>query len=179
MKKLTVLTLIFVFLFSLTIAVTAQDVELKDPWVSERPQGEHGGTLVSTLLGDPKTFNVITAQETSSTDIIEDYIFEGLVSRHGVTTEFIPVLAKDWEISKDGTLYTFYLRRGVQWSDGVEFTADDVIFTFDLIADENIPTSSRDVLKIDGEFPKYKKIDKYTVQFELPKTFAPFMNNML
>jgi len=178
MKKLTVLTLIFVFLFSLTIAVTAQDVELKDPWVSERPQGEHGGTLVSTLLGDPKTFNVITAQETSSTDIIEDYVFEGLVSRHGVTTEFIPELARDWEISKDGTLYTFYLRRGVQWSDGVEFTADDVIFTFDVVKDEDVPTSTRDVMMVDGEFPEYRKVDKYTVEIEIPKPFAPFLNNM-
>ena len=133
MRKFTVLTLILVFLFSLSIAAVAQDIELKDPWVSEREQGEHGGTLVSTLLGDPKTFNVITAQETSSTDVIEDYVFEGLVSRHGVTTDFIPELARDWEISEDGTVYTFYLRRGVQWSDGVEFTADDVIFTFDVV----------------------------------------------
>ncbi len=178
MRKFTILTLVFVFLFSFTMVSLAQDVELKDPWVSEREQGEHGGTLVSTLLGDPKTFNVITAQETSSTDIIEDYIFEGLVSRHGVTTEFIPVLAKDWEISEDGTVYTFFLREGVQWSDGVEFTADDVIFTFDVVKDENVPTSTRDVMMVDGEFPEYRKVDKYTVEIEIPKPFAPFLNNM-
>lgn len=178
MKKITVLALVFVFLFSLTVVSLAQDVELKDPWVSKKPQGKHGGTLVTTLLGDPKTFNTIIAQETSSTDVIEDYVFEGLVSRHGVTTEFIPSLAKDWEISEDGTVYTFHLREGVKWNDGEEFTAEDVIFTFDVIKDKDVPTSTRDVLMVEGEFPEYRKIDKYTVEFELPTSFAPFLNNM-
>jgi peptide/nickel transport system substrate-binding protein len=178
MKKITAI-LIFVLILNFTLIVGAQEVELKDPWISEKPQGKHGGALVTTLLGDPKTFNTLIAQETSSTAVIDGPIFESLITRNGVTTEFEGELAEDWEISEDGKTYTFYLREGVQWSDGIEFTADDVIFTFDLIADENIPTSSRDVLKIDGEFPKYKKLDKYTVQFELPKTFAPFLNNML
>ena len=178
MKKLITLSLVFIFIFTFTIVGLAQDVELLDPWVSEKEQGVHGGTVISTLLSDPKTFNVITAQETSSTDIIEDFIFEGLVTRHGVTTEIIPQLARDWEISEDGTVYTFYLRRGVQWSDGVEFTADDVIFTLDVVKDEDVPTSTRDVMKVDGEFPEYRKIDKYTVEIEIAKPFAPFMNNM-
>jgi peptide/nickel transport system substrate-binding protein len=178
MKKLVVLSLTLMIILSISIVAFADDIELKDPWISEKPQGNHGGSLVTTLLGDPKTFNTITAQETSSTDITDDFVFEGLVGRHGVTTEFIPVLAKDWEISDDGTVYTFHLRRGVQWNDGVEFTADDVIFTMDVVSDEDISTSTRDVMMVDGKFPEYRKIDKYTVQFELPKAFAPFMNNM-
>ena len=179
MKKLITLGLVFIFIFTFTIVGLAQDVELLDPWISEKEQGEHGGTVVSTLLGDPKTFNTVIAQETSSTDITDDFIFEGLVTRHGVTTEIIPQLARDWDISEDGTVYTFYLRRGVQWSDGVEFTADDVVFTFDVIKDEDVPTSTRDVMKVDGEFPEYRKIDKYTFEVEIPKPFAPFMNNMM
>ncbi|MGM0445721.1 MAG: ABC transporter substrate-binding protein [Bacillota bacterium] len=179
MKKLITLSLLCIFLFTFTIVGLAQDVELLDPEISEREQGEHGGTVVSTLLGDPKTFNTIIAQETSSTDITDGFIFEGLVTRHGVTTEIIPELARDWEISEDGTVYTFHLRRGVQWSDGVEFTADDVVFTFDVIKDEDVPTSTRDVMMVDGEFPEYRKIDKYTFQIELPKPFAPFLNNMM
>lgn len=179
MKKFAVMTLTLVFILSLSIMTFAADeVELKDPWISEKPQGNHGGTLMTTILGDPKTFNTVIAQETSSTDITDGYIFEGLVDRHGVTTEFIPELARDWEISEDGTVYTFYLRRGVQWSDGEEFTADDVMFTFDVIKDEDVPTSTRDVMMVEGQFPEYRKIDKYTVQFELPKAYAPFMNNM-
>jgi len=178
MKRLTVFSLVLVFLLTFSAGLFAQDVELLDPWVSEKAQGQHGGTLITTLLGDPKTFNTIIAQETSSTDITDGLIFEGLVTRHGVTTEFIPELAKDWEISEDGTVYTFHLRRGVQWSDGVEFTADDVMFTFDVIKDEDVPTSTRDVMMVDGQFPEYRKVDKYTVEIEIPKPFAPFLNNM-
>ena len=173
-KKIVIISLLVIFAFSLSTAA----VELKDPWISKKEQGEHGGTLISNLLGDPKTFNTIIATETSSSTITDGYIFEGLVTRNGVSTEYEAELAKDWDISEDGKKYTFYLREGVQWSDGKEFTADDVIFTFDLISDENIPTSSRDVMKVDGQFPEYNKIDKYTVEFILPTSFAPFLNNM-
>ena len=172
-KKIITILILVLFIFNISAAA-----ELKDPWVSEKEQGQHGGTLITTLLGDPKTFNTIIAKETSSSTITDGYIFEGLVTRNGVTTEYEPELAKSWDISEDGRKYTFYLREGVQWSDGKEFKADDVIFTFDVIKDENIPTSSRDVLKVNGEFPVYKKIDKYTVQFTLPESFAPFLNNM-
>jgi peptide/nickel transport system substrate-binding protein len=173
-KKIITILLLALFVFNLSTAA----LELKDPWISEKEQGRHGGTLISTLLGDPKTFNTIIAKETSSSTIIDGYIFEGLVTRNGITTEYEAELAQDWEISKDGKTYTFYLREGVQWNDGEEFTADDVIFTFDVIKDENIPTSSRDVLKVDGQFPQYNKIDKYTVEFILPSNFSPFLNNM-
>ncbi|MFW6377933.1 MAG: ABC transporter substrate-binding protein [Bacillota bacterium] len=179
MKKLTILVLLFAFVLSASVVTMAQEVELKDPWVSEKPQGEHGGTIMQAVLGDPKTFNTIIASETSSTDVTDGPIFEGLVTRHGVTTEFIPALAHDWEISEDGKVYTFYLREGVQWHDGEEFTADDVIFTMDVISDEDIPTSTRSVLTVDGEFPEYRKVDDYTVEFELPTSYAPFLNSMM
>ena len=178
MKKLTILVLLFAFVLSASVVTMAEEVEIKDPWVSEKPQGEHGGTIMQAVLGDPRTFNTVIASETSSTDVTDGPLFEGLVTRHGVTTEFIPRLAHDWEISEDGTVYTFYLREGVQWHDGELFTADDVIFTMDVISDEDIPTSTRSVLQVDGEFPEYRKIDDYTVEFELPVPFAPFMNSI-
>jgi len=176
MKKLTILVLLFAFVLSASVVTMAEEVEIKDPWVSEKPQGEHGGTIMSAVLEPPKTFNYVIASETSSTDLLADNIFEGLIFRHGVTTEFIPRLAHDWEISEDGTVYTFYLREGVQWHDGELFTADDVIFTMDVISDEEIPTSARSLLMVDGEFPEYRKIDDYTVEFEIPVPFAPFMD---
>ena len=46
----------------------------------------------------------------------------------------IPDLAHSWEIAKDGKTYTFHLRKGVQFHDGAELTADDVKATFDRIA---------------------------------------------
>jgi peptide/nickel transport system substrate-binding protein len=49
-----------------------------------------------------------------------------------VSIDFQPSLAESWEVSADGRVYTFHLRRGVQWhKDFGEFTAEDVKFTLD------------------------------------------------
>lgn len=56
-------------------------------------------------------------------------IFDGLVEKD--EKGIIPWLAESWEISPDGKEYTFHLRKGVMWQDGVPFTASDVKFTFD------------------------------------------------
>jgi ABC-type transport system substrate-binding protein len=78
----------------------------------------------------------------------------------------IPDLAHSWEISKDGTTYTFFLRKGVQFSDGAELTSDDVKATFDRIrkppAGVSIPRST--LFKSVSEI---STPDKYTVQFKL------------
>jgi ABC-type transport system substrate-binding protein len=78
----------------------------------------------------------------------------------------IPDLAHSWEIAKDGKTYTFHLRKGVQFHDGAELTADDVKATFDRIAKPpqgvSIPRSI--LFKAVGEIAAP---DKYTVQFKL------------
>src|SRR5690606_11783149 len=52
----------------------------------------------------------------------------------GTTSHIEPELAERWEVSDDGLVWTFYLRRGVQWHHGYgEFTADDVVFTWDFL----------------------------------------------
>lgn len=78
----------------------------------------------------------------------------------------IPDLAHSWEIAKDGKTYTFFLRKGVQFHDGAELTADDVKATFDRIAKPpqgiSIPRSIlfKTVSEINAR-------DKYTVEFKL------------
>ncbi|MCX5681032.1 MAG: ABC transporter substrate-binding protein, partial [Candidatus Omnitrophica bacterium] len=141
----------------------------------QMPFDRHGGQIVFTTTSDPKSFNPITAQETSSTAII-GYLFEGLTRTNGVTLAIEPNLAQNWTISPDGLIWTFYLRKDVLWSDGKPFTADDVIFTFnDLIYNEKIPSSERDIFTVDGKIFEVKKIDDYTIQFKLPMKFAPFL----
>jgi len=135
-------------------------------------------TLVLSTSSDPKSFNPVIAKETSTTNITQ-FIFEGLTAIDGVTLEVKPSLAKRWEVDSSGKVWRFFLRDDVKWNDGQDFTADDVVFTYNnLIYNPDIPTSSRDVLSIDGMPFKVRKIDRYTVEFILPEKFAPFLQLM-
>ena len=78
----------------------------------------------------------------------------------------IPDLAHSWEIAKDGKTYTFFLRKGVRFSDGAELTADDVKATFDRIVRPpegiNIPRSA-----LFTSVSEVNVRDKHTVEFKL------------
>ena len=112
--------------------------------------GRSGGSLILATISDPKSFNPIVAQETSTSQITS-YIFEGLTRTDPLTLEVLPNLASRWD-TKDGKEWIFYLRDDIRWSDGEKFTARDVVFTFnDLIYNSDIPTSSRDTFTIEGQ----------------------------
>lgn len=137
-----------------------------------------GNTLYLSTISDPKSFNIIISNETS-TSFALGFLFEGLTERDGITTEIKPCLAKSWNYSKDGKRWTFNLRDDVLWSDGVPFTANDVLFTYNsLIYNDNIPTSSRDVFTIDGKKLIVKKLGTWTLEFILPKPFAPLLHQL-
>lgn len=175
MRKFAYVLMIVLLVISLGGSALAK---VKNPKVVEGwALGRYGGTLTGAFISDPKTFNYILASETSSTDVL-GFVFDAMVESNGVTTEVEPALAERWTYSKDGKVWTFFLRQGVQWHDGKEFTADDVIFTLDVIYDEKVPNSTRDVLQVDGKPLNYRKIDKYTVEFTLPKPFAPMLRSM-
>ena len=140
--------------------------------------GHFGGSLVLAVSSDPKTFNDIVSTDVYS-GAITAMLFEGLTTADPFTLKVIPNLAKSWDVSPDGLQWTFHLREDVTWFDGVPFSADDVVFTFnDLIYNPDIPSSSKDVLTINGKPLKVDKIDEYTVRFTLPVKFAPFLRSM-
>lgn len=143
------------------------------------PKGDdmpkYRGSLVMDTISDPKSFNPVIAKETSTT-MITDFLFEGLTQINPFTTEMEPRLARSWQFSPDGKLWTFHLRGDVKWFDGKPFTADDVVFTYnDLYYNPDIPTSARDILTIEGKRIKIEKLDTHTVRFVLPKPFAPLL----
>lgn len=137
--------------------------------------GKRGGQLVLSIPGDPKSFNPITAKE-ASTSAITSYIFESLVTIDHITLEVKPLLAKKWEKSDDGLQWTFYLRDDVLFNDGRKMTAEDVEFTFnELVFNDAIPNSARDIFTVDGESVSVEAVDDYTVRFTVPSFFAPFL----
>ena len=104
--------------------------------------GKYGGQLVRDSLGEPKSFNPITAGETSSSDYT-GRIFAGLTDVDPWTSQAIPSLAESWTTSADGLVWTFKLRKELVFNDNTPLTADDVAFTWnDLIYDLSRPAGS-------------------------------------
>ena len=137
--------------------------------------GKPGGKLILGTEVGPKTLNPLVAQETSST-AITGLMHAGLVETNPVTGEVEPALAKSWEISADKKVITFHLRKGLKWSDGEPFTADDVVFTFnDLVFNPDVNTDYRYILEVKGQPIKVEKVDDYTVKVILPEPFRPIL----
>ncbi|HXG47937.1 MAG TPA: ABC transporter substrate-binding protein [Methylomirabilota bacterium] len=145
------------------------------PLVSRCEPGVRGGRLVFTSFSDPKTFNPITAAETSSKDITH-LLFDGLLKKDQITQELSPGLAESWSVEPDNRTWTFRLRRGVRWSDGWPFTADDVLFTInDVVYNPDIVNTTVDHLTVDRKKFEVTKVDEYTVRVVTPEVFAPFL----
>jgi peptide/nickel transport system substrate-binding protein len=150
----------------LTVSLSAQD---KQP----QPEvGRPGGRITVALPTDPKTLNPILAVDTTSREVIGTMQAD-LVHINRQTQRTEPALASSWKVSPDGRKYTLALRRDVKFSDGAPFTADDVVFTFQLYLDEALNSPQRDLLIIDNKPITVRKIDNYTVEFDLTKPYGP------
>ncbi len=88
-----------------------------------------------------------------------------------------PALAQSWDVSPDGKTWTVHLRKDVTWSDGAPFTADDVIYTFNLITDPKAGYGSDKFIKQFGI--TWKKLDNYTVEFDCQKFTPLFADHIL
>ena len=80
----------------------------------------------------------------------------------------VPNVAKSWKISDDGRIFTVSLRKGMKWSDGHPFTADDFVFWYEDIYQNNdlVPAKSP-LLSINGKPGTLEKVDETTIRFTL------------
>jgi peptide/nickel transport system substrate-binding protein len=146
-----------------------------DAQVEDITPGNYGGTLIIATPNNPRSFNPVTALETPSLWVIGDTIYKSLTGYDNYEQKDVPGLASSWEHTADGLTWTFHLRKGVSWSDGEPFNADDVIFTLDATFDPKMPSPNRDVLlNPDGSPLDYRKVDDYTVEIRL-KEIDPYL----
>jgi peptide/nickel transport system substrate-binding protein len=158
----------------------AQRIDLplpEDADISERPAGRYGGVFVESDAQEPKTFNPMVSEDAYSARAI-GLMQSSLTNYDPVKEEVVPALARNWEIGPDNKVYTFHLRRGLRWSDGEPMTAEDVIFTFDVVFDPRFPNRYAQQYTIAGEPLRYEKLDEHRVRFRTADVYAPFLNDI-
>ena len=99
------------------------------------------GTLVAAIGTEPDQLDPNSTTSYGSFQVLEN-VFDTLV-QPDENLEMQPALAESWEVSEDQLTWTFDLRDGVTWHDGAEFTADDVVYTYNRIIDEDLSSSWR------------------------------------
>jgi peptide/nickel transport system substrate-binding protein len=125
-----------------------------------------GGRLIVARRAEPKTLNPLIALDVVSREII-GLLNSDLIHIDRCSFETVPALAARWTISQDRRHYSLHLRQGVRFSDGYPFDADDVLFTFQVNLDERVHSQQRDLLIVGGKPISARKIDNYTVEFDL------------
>ncbi len=144
------------------------------------------GFMMDVLNADIQTADV---QKTSKDYTVPTNIYDRLVEIEvddQGTSKIVPSLAEDWDISGDGLEYTFHLRQGVKFQNGNDFTAEDVVYTFNrlLTVQGGVNTELLDQVKgaaelIEGSadtLEGVEAVDDYTVKVTLKEPFAAFLS---
>ncbi|MCJ7817381.1 MAG: ABC transporter substrate-binding protein, partial [Candidatus Thorarchaeota archaeon] len=112
----------------------------------------------------------------SQTQTMRQYIgYENLLRWDPTWNRIIPNIAQSYDVNEDSTEFIFHLREGLKWSDGVNFTADDIVFCYEAeILNTNLSTSLNDALQVNGVPAIIEKIDNATVKFSFASPYGLF-----
>lgn len=136
-------------------------------------QADYGGTYIEGIAGTPNIVNPLFNQFNPVDRDLSALIFNGLAraDERGVIK---PDLARNWEISPDGLIYTFTLRSDVTWSDGAPFSAADVIYTVQTIQSSDY-SGLTDIASL-WRTVAITEVNPTTVRMQLSEPFAPFLD---
>lgn len=125
-----------------------------------------GGTIRWALSEEPKNLNYAVASSAYEWEVLNKTA-DGLIISHPETLEDMPWLAEKWDVGvwevepgKQGTVITWYIRKGVKWSDGMPFSGEDVKFTIEFLKNNQVPR----YLPNTEHIVKVELVDQYTVK---------------
>jgi len=144
--------------------------------VDTKTEIKNPDTIVFYTIGEPKTLDPADAYDTASGEVIFS-IYDGLITYKGADTEtFYPSLATDWSVSDDSLTWTFNLRENVKFSNGNDFTAEDVKYSFDRVLIMDAPESGVSwILSQCMDLNSTKIIDDHTVEITLTQPYGGFL----
>lgn len=127
-----------------------------------------GDAFILGSIGEPSNLIPLLSTDSASHDVA-GYVFNGLV-KYDRDLKLVGDLAESWDVSADGLIITFRLRKGVKWHDGADFTSRDVLYTYRVTVDPATPTAYAE------DFKQVKTVeapDAYTVRVTYKHAFAP------
>ncbi len=129
-------------------------------------------TFVEASIGDARRLNPVIANDSAS-GTVNDQVFNGLV-KYDKNIKLVGDLAERWAVTNHGKTITFYLRKGVLWHDGVEFTAEDCLFTYRKFIDPNVATPySSSYMDVE----KAEALSKYVFRVTYKEPFSPALES--
>ncbi len=149
-KKLSFITVVFLFIAGISLAC------------------DYGDALINASSADARTLVPILASDTASSSI-SGLIFNGLV-KYDKDINLIGDLSESWQVSSDNLEIVFRLKENITWHDGVEFSAEDVKFTYEKLIDPEVRTP------YSGDFERVASvevIDPLTLKVSYKEPFSP------
>jgi peptide/nickel transport system substrate-binding protein len=131
-----------------------------------------GGELLTSVRSEPRSFNRHASRDTT-TNLLSNLTQAKLVRINPTTQALEPWLADSWTTADAGRRVTIALKRDVLYSDGSPFTADDVLFAFEMAYDEQGGSSLADTVQAGGKKLAVTAPDAHTVVITFPVPFAP------
>jgi peptide/nickel transport system substrate-binding protein len=134
--------------------------------------GDGSTRYVEAVVGAPSRVNPLFVHLSEADRDVASLVFSGLVRIDKDGTP-VPDLAQSWTTNAEGTEVTFALRNGVTWHSGVPFTADDVIFTYGMLANPELQGDPEQASL--WQSVSCTAANPSTVTCNLPEPYAPFL----
>ncbi len=127
-----------------------------------------GGTYAEAVLGPVENLNPLYASSSAEASVAR-LVFSSLYD-YDYTGALRQDLATALKVDDTGKVYTVSVRKGVKWHDGKDLTANDLVYTVNLIKNP----ATRSPLRVNWVDIAVRAVDNYTIEFKLPAAYAAF-----
>ena len=146
----------------LGLVIVCALIVIFNPIIQQEPA--YGGEYIEGIIGSPRYINPVLAQTNDADLDLVELIYGSLIYD----------LTDNHQISENQREYTLDLKQNIKWHDNKNFTADDVIFTIQVIQDPVYQSP----LRINFQGVGIEKINNYAVKFILKDVYAPFLSSL-